>query len=168
MWAYFYEFGCTHGVISQKLNRDKFIFTPNHFIEQIKESRNNAIVRAFTHEDILMFDNKCKSNASKIFSISDVKQSQLRTNSFDIHVKFDHEKDFQTFDILEKTFKNSLMNSRSILFLNDFPKKLIPCGVSQQKLDNLKKKILKILKKITKLFMKIYILIINSMKLLMI
>jgi cytidine deaminase len=32
------------------------------------------------------------------------------------------------------------MNSRSILFLNDFPKKLIPCGVSQQKLDNLKKK----------------------------
>ncbi len=86
-----------HGVISQKLNRDKLIFTPNHIIEQIKESRNNVIVRAFTHEDILMFDNKCKSNASKIFSISDVKKCQFRKNSFDIHVKFDHEKDFQTF-----------------------------------------------------------------------
>jgi hypothetical protein len=36
-----------HGVISQKLNRDKLIFTPNHFIEQIKESRNNVIVSAF-------------------------------------------------------------------------------------------------------------------------
>jgi hypothetical protein len=113
-----------------------------------------------------MFHNECKSNASKIFLISDSKQCQFRKNSFDIHVKFDHEKDFQTFDILEKTFKNSLMNSQRFLFLNYLPIQLIPCGVRQQKFDNLKK-ILKILKKITKHFMKIYILIINSMKLIM-
>ncbi len=40
---------------------------------------------------------------------------------------------------MEKTFKNSLMDSQSLLFLNEMPKQLIPCGVSRRKFDNLKK-----------------------------
>jgi hypothetical protein len=44
-----------HSLISRKIDSDKYKYSPKHFIEIVKKSRNNN-VQEITHKDFIIFD----------------------------------------------------------------------------------------------------------------
>jgi hypothetical protein len=124
-----------HGNISQKIKEEKYIFSPIHFISHVQNSRKNVFVKYLTYRDILIFQNHY--NNKKNFAINNVKMCQFRKNSYNIHIKTDYDEDFKSFDILERNFKNSIIESKN--YLNSLLKLSKPRGVSQHKYNELQK-----------------------------
>jgi len=66
-------------------------------------------------KNILIFNNNCKQNVSKLFPICEVRQIQFRKNCYEINIRLDDEKDFRSFYILNANFKQLLINFQLIL-----------------------------------------------------
>jgi hypothetical protein len=126
-----------HGVISRKIKQEKYIYSVLHFINQVENYRKNIYVKELTHENILIFNNNCKQNVSKLFPISEVRQIQIRKNCYEINIKLDDDNHFSSFDILNANFKELLNNFQSIL--ESLPKQSMPREITQHKFNTIKK-----------------------------
>jgi hypothetical protein len=99
-----------HGNISQQINVEKYLYTPQDFIEKIQTSRSNVFTKYLTHKNILIFNHNFKSKA---FLIREVKQAQFRKGSHNIYIKTDFDEELRNFDIIDSNFKESLIQSNN-------------------------------------------------------
>ncbi len=124
-----------HASISQRIKREHEIFTPSHFIELVQSSRVNIFTKEVNFSDIIMFKDESKSKKSLL--LENIKQFEVRKNSINCFIKFDHNSDFHETDILNQSIKKLIQNNKETLCF--LPKQLKPVGISSDRFDNLQK-----------------------------
>jgi hypothetical protein len=82
-----------------------------------------------------MFKDESKSKKSLL--LENIKQFEVRKNSINCFIKFDHNSDFHETDILNQSIKKLIQNNKETLCF--LPKQLKPVGISSDRFDNLQK-----------------------------
>jgi hypothetical protein len=132
-----------HGCIGKYIKNCDNIYTFDQFVDEIKKLRKNMTIETLTHENIRSFDKISKKNVSKELKISKVKKIHLKKGSLEVFVKFSHEEseEFIPKHILNADYKTLILenNKNKTSLIDKFDFKSNPNGITEQKLESIKK-----------------------------